>query len=130
MLFYKKEHPKSLGLEWVQEQVFPLIDSFKLDVDIILRTFVEHIAIQLSNSLKDQKEVLITGGGVFNSFLITRVSFLSSVKITIPSEEIINYKEALIFAFLGLLRSDNQVNCLSSVTGANKDHSSGSIFMP
>lgn len=130
LLFYKKEYPKSLGLEWVQEQVFPLIDSFNLGVNVILRTFVEHIAIQLSNSLKDQKEVLITGGGVFNSFLITRVSFLSSVKITIPSEEIINYKEALIFAFLGLLRSDNQVNCLSSVTGANKDHSSGSIFMP
>ena len=128
--FYKKEHPKSLGLEWVQEQVFPLIDSYELSVSRILRTFVEHIAIQIANSLKDRKEVLVTGGGVFNSFLMSRISFLVATKITIPSEEIINYKEALIFAFLGLLRSNNQVNCLSSVTGAKQDHSSGRIFIP
>ncbi len=128
--FYKKEHPKSLGLEWVQEQIFPLIDSYGLSVSSVLRTFVEHIAIQISSSLKDRKEVLVTGGGVFNSFLMKRISFFLATKITIPSEEIINYKEALIFAFLGLLRSENQVNCLSSVTGAKEDHSSGRIFMP
>lgn len=130
LVFYKMEYPKSLGLEWVQEQIFPLIDSFELSVIHILRTFVEHIAIQIVNSLKGQKEVLVTGGGVFNSFLMTRISSLSSTKFIIPSEEIINYKEALIFAFLGLLRSDNQVNCLSSVTGAKQDHSSGRVFTP
>lgn len=128
--FYKKRYPKSLGLEWVQEHIFPLVDSQELSVENVLRTVVEHIAIQISSSLRGQKEVLITGGGVFNSFLIERVSFLSSIKIIIPSEEIVNYKEALIFAFLGLLRSDNQVNCLRSVTGAHKDHSSGRIFIP
>lgn len=130
LVFYKKEYPKSLGLEWVQEQIFPLIDSYGLSVSSILRTFVEHIAIQISNSLKDRKEVLVSGGGVFNSFLMKRISFFLAIKVTIPSEEIINYKEALIFAFLGLLRSENQVNCLSSVTGAKEDHSSGRIFMP
>jgi len=128
--FYHKEHPKSLGLEWVQERVFPAIDSYGLSTQDVLRTFVEHIAIQIANSLSGQKEVLVTGGGVFNLFLMKRISFLSSVKITIPSDEIVNYKEALIFAFLGLLRSDNQVNCLSSVTGACKDHSSGRISIP
>jgi anhydro-N-acetylmuramic acid kinase len=128
--FYKKRYPESLGVEWVHELIFPLIDSQELSVENVLRTVVEHIAIQISSSLRGQKEVLITGGGVFNSFLIERVSFLSSIKIIIPSEEIVNYKEALIFAFLGLLRSDNQVNCLRSVTGAHKDHSSGRIFIP
>jgi len=128
--FYKKEHPKSLGLECVQEQIFPLIDSFELSVPTILRTFAEHIAIQISDSLKGRKDVLVTGGGVFNSFLMGRISFLSSAKVIIPSEEIINYKEALIFAVLGLLRSDNQVNCLSSVTGSKRDHSSGVVFIP
>ncbi len=130
LVFYKKKHPKSLGLEWVQEQIFPMIDSYELSVPIILRTFVEHIAIQITSSLKGRKEVLVTGGGVYNSFLIERLRLLSLVKICVPSDDIINYKEALIFAFLGLLRSDNQVNCLSSVTGANKDHSSGYIFIP
>jgi anhydro-N-acetylmuramic acid kinase len=128
--FYQKEHPKSLGLEWVQEQVFPLIDSFKLPIESVLRTFVEHVAFQIANSLKGRRDVLVTGGGVFNSFLMTRISFFSSTKIVILSDEITNYKEALIFAFLGLLRSDNQVNCLSSVTGASKDHSSGRVYMP
>ena len=128
--FYKKEHPKSLGLEWVQEQIFPLIDSFELSVTTILRTFIEHIANQIAISLKGRKEVLISGGGVFNLFLMSRISFLSTAMIIVPSAEVINYKEALIFAFLGLLRVDNQVNCLSSVTGASKDHSSGQIFIP
>jgi anhydro-N-acetylmuramic acid kinase len=128
--FYKKEYPKSLGLEWVQEQIFPLINSFELSVTTILRTFIEHIAIQIASSLKGRKEVLVTGGGVFNLFLMNRISFLSATKIIAPSKEIINYKEALIFAFLGLLRADNQVNCLSSVTGASKDHCSGQIFIP
>lgn len=130
LVFYRKEHPKSLGLEWVQEQIFSLIDTFELSVTDILRTFIEHVAIQIANSLKDRKEVLVTGGGVFNLFLMSRISFLSSTKIIIPAEKIINYKEALIFAFLGLLRSNNQVNCLSSVTGAKQDHSSGRIFIP
>ena len=128
--FYKKEAPKSLGLEWVQEQIFPLIDSFELPIAIVLRTFVEHIAIQIAISLNGRKYVLVTGGGFFNLFLMNRISFLSVAIIIVPSEEVINYKEALIFAFLGLLRVDNQVNCLSSVTGASKDHSSGQIFIP
>jgi len=130
LAFYKQGPPKSLGLEWVQDQVFPLIDSYGLSVSNVLRTFVEHVAIQISNSLKERKEVLVSGGGVFNLFLMERVSFLSSTKVIIPGQEIVNYKEALIFAFLGLLRSENQINCLRSVTGAKQDHSSGQIYMP
>ena len=128
--FYKKQYPKSLGLEWVQEQILPLIATFDISIPIILRTFVEHVAIQITNSLNGKNEVLATGGGVFNSFLIERIKELSTAKIIIPPKSLIDYKEALIFAFLGVLRSENQVNCLESVTGASKDHSSGVIFYP
>lgn len=128
--FYKKMHPKSLGLEWVKENILPLIDHFGLDVKDILRTFIEHIAIQISNAAKESKTILITGGGAFNKFLINRIEFLTDSKIIIPDDSTINYKEALIFALLGLLKLDNQINCLSSVTGASKDHSSGVIFTP
>ncbi|MDG2193800.1 MAG: anhydro-N-acetylmuramic acid kinase [Polaribacter sp.] len=128
--FYKKEAPKSLGLEWVQSEIIPLIDSFALDVPAILRTFVEHVAMQIANSINDRKNVLVTGGGVFNCFLLDRIREHSSTEIVQPTPEIVNFKEALIFAFLGLLRSDNQVNCLQSVTGAKRDHSSGVIFYP
>ncbi|WP_299672196.1 anhydro-N-acetylmuramic acid kinase [uncultured Polaribacter sp.] len=127
--FYKKEAPKSLGLEWVQQEIFPLIDAFETIIPSILRTFVEHIAIQISEIIKNSNVVLITGGGTFNTFLMARIKQCSNVKVEQPSDELINYKEALIFAFLGLLKINNQINCLQSVTGASENHSSGVIFM-
>ncbi len=126
--FYKKAPPKSLGLEWVQTNIFPLIDKMEDDIPTILRTFIEHSAIQIGKIIHKNESILITGGGVFNTFLMRRIEFYAGNKIAIQSKELINYKEALIFAFLGLLRVENQVNCLRSVTGAKKDHSSGVIF--
>lgn len=128
--FYKKEHPKSLGLEWVNTQVFPLINNLNIEVNDILRTFVEHIAIQISTVInhKQNASVLITGGGVFNIFLIERIKVLSINAISMPSNQIIEFKEALIFGFLGVLKLRNENNCLAKVTGAKQDHSSGEIF--
>jgi anhydro-N-acetylmuramic acid kinase len=128
--YYSQSPPKSLGLEWVSEVVFPLIDDFETDISVILRTFVEHIAVQISRVICKSNSVLITGGGAFNSFLMDRIEIISQMKVLLPKKEIVDYKEALIFAFLGLLRVGDQVNCLSSVTGAQKDHSSGMIFLP
>jgi anhydro-N-acetylmuramic acid kinase len=126
--FYKKAPPKSLGLEWVKEIIYPLIDKLETDVPSILRTFVEHVAMQISSVIVDDNLVLITGGGVFNTFLIERMEFYANIKFRLTSAKLINFKEALIFAFLGLLRSDGKVNCLRSVTGASKNHSSGEVF--
>lgn len=129
--FYKEIYPKSLGLEWVKEIIFPLINSFNLSVENILRTVVEHIAIQIVKVINEKVEasLLITGGGVFNTFLIERIEALSNhTKIIIPSKETIEYKEALIFGFLGVLKLRNETNCLASVTGASRDHSSGKVF--
>ena len=130
--FYKKNYPKSLGLEWVNKNIFPLIDSYKLSTPDILRTFVEHIAIQIETVIntKTKASILLTGGGVFNSFLISRINSRTNNIIEIPSKEIIEFKEALIFGFLGVLKLRNQVNCLASVTGAKKNHASGVIFHP
>tara|TARA_B110000091_G_scaffold89330_1_gene98003 strand:+ start:3654 stop:4730 length:1077 start_codon:yes stop_codon:yes gene_type:complete len=128
--FYKKKHPKSLGLEWVQQEVFPLIDEMETEVPNVLRTFVEHVALQISNVVEQNAAILFTGGGVFNSFLMSRIAILSSSKTLKTTNEMINYKEALVFAFLGLLRIENEINCLKSVTGASKNHSSGVVFYP
>lgn len=130
--FYKQPYPKSLGLEWVKDQIHPCVNSCNLEVKDILRTYVEHIAIQISNEInkKSNASVLITGGGVFNMFLISRIKALTINKIIIPSEDIINYKEAVIFGLLGVLKLRDEVNCLSSVTGAKRDHSSGKIYLP
>ena len=74
--FYRKAPPKSLGLEWVQNEIYPLVDTYELSPHSILRTLVEHSAIQIVNILKKQdlKQGLYTGGGVLNSFLMKRIS--------------------------------------------------------
>src|SRR5690606_20667444 len=104
--FYKLPYPKSLGLEWVRACVFPLIDLQAMETQDILRTFVEHIAIQISVEINkiDNASVLISGGGVYNEFLINRIKSLTNNKIIVPSKEIIEFKEAIIFGFLGVLR--------------------------
>lgn len=128
--FYRQAPPKSLGLEWVKENIFPLIDDAEADISSILRTFVEHVAIQISKIIKENNSILITGGGAFNSFLMKRIENSLESTILLPNKELIDFKEALVFAFLGFLRSDNQINCLSSVTGAKQNHSTGMIFLP
>ena len=130
--FYKQPPPKSLGLEWVQKDVFPLIDAFNLEVPNLLRTVVEHCAVQLSNTLKNNrlKKGLITGGGVFNTFLMQRISDLYGRDLQPEPPMIIAFKEALIFGFLGVLKLRNEPNCLQSVTGATHSHSSGCIYFP
>lgn len=130
--FYKQisNTPKSLGKEWVLKNIFPLLNQYELEPIDVLRTYCEHIAIQISKSINDKKKgkVLITGGGAYNIFLIERIQKLCSHEIVIPDKKTIEFKEALIFAFLGVLRMRNEVNCLKSVTGASKDTSGGAIY--
>lgn len=128
--FYKQSFPKSLGFEFVETTIFPIIEKYQLPEKDVLRTFVAHIVQQISNCVDNHaaSKILITGGGTFNTFLINELKKTTNCVIVIPSKEIIDYKEALIFALLGVLRVENQVNCLSSVTGATKDHSSGKMF--
>lgn len=128
--YYGQSHPKSLGLEWVQSHIFPILEKHEISIKSKLRTFVEHIAFQIGAYFKENTSVLATGGGVMNEFLMQRIAYYSSSKIVVPNKEIIEFKEALVFALLGVLRMENRVNCLQSVTGARKDHSSGEIYQP
>lgn len=130
--FYNEPYPKSLGLEWVNTHVFSLIDAFELTVNDVLATFVEHAAVQIANQLvsNSKTSALITGGGVYNSFLIDRLKAHTNCSLVIPSNNLIEFKEALIFGFLGVLKLREEINCLKSVTGASKNHSSGKIFLP
>ncbi len=126
--YYKQEAPKSLGREWMENEFFPITNSLSISDLDKMRTIYEHIAIQISKIGLGSGKLLITGGGAFNTFLIERIKHLSSLQIVILSKKIIDFKEALIFAFLGVLRIQNKTNCFSSVTGASKDSSVGIIF--
>ena len=130
--FYNDSKPKSLGYEFIVETIIPIIDKYSLETKDILRTFVEHVAIQITRKVasNSSKTVLVAGGGAYNTFLIKRIQSYTKTKLIIPNDTIINYKEALVFALLGFLKDEGQNNCLKSVTGASKDHSSGIIFTP
>jgi anhydro-N-acetylmuramic acid kinase len=130
--FYQKKHPKSLGFEFVKEAVLPLIEKFEISIEDKLHTFTEHIALQTALALPTKKgNLFITGGGAYNDFLISRIQhYLPEMEIIIPENKILEFKEALIFALLGVLKLRNEINVLSSVTGAKKDHSSGVIYKP
>ncbi len=95
-----------------------------------LRTSYEYIAVYLSNNLNINKvkEVLASGGGAHNTFLIELTQSKTETTIVLPNSEIIDFKEALIFAFLGLLRILNKENCLNSVTQASKNSIGGAIW--
>jgi len=128
--YYNLSYPKSLGREWLNNTFTPIFS--KSDISLIdkISTIYEHIAEQISKCInRNQAKVLITGGGAYNKHLINLIKEKTSSEIIIPNAEIIEYKEALIFAFLGLLRINEQINTLASVTGAKKDSSGGVIFL-
>ena len=132
--YYNLRFPKSLGFEFVKEIVLPLIEKFEISIEDKLNTFTEHISYQTSIALESfetrNKSMLVTGGGAYNDFLIERMKFyLPKLQITIPDNKTLEFKEALIFALLGVLKLRNEINVLRSVTGAKNDHSSGKIYI-
>lgn len=127
--YYKKPYPKSLGREWFEKSFKPLIDIHGITLVDILRTVTEHIAIQIKINTKQTKgkKILLTGGGAYNSFLVERIQAANTNQVVIPGKTLIDFKEALIFAFMGLLKIKGEINCLASATGASKDISAGVI---
>lgn len=143
--YYKKSYPKSLANEFGTDVIFPLISSFNLSVEDALRTYTEHIAQQIAAAVKgqsgDKKEtestvapekIMVTGGGAFNTFLISRLAEILQplgLEIFLPANEIIQYKEALIMALIGVLRWREENTVLQSVTGASRSSIGGAVWM-
>ena len=117
MDYYKKSYPKSLGLEFVIENIFPITEKYKIKEVDILATYIEHASFQIKRNIDNGSKVLLTG----EERLIITIKTLnhdSKINFIVPDKTIINYKESLIFALLGYLKINGKVNCLRSVTGA------------
>jgi len=127
--YYQRVFPKSLGVEWITEQLTPIFNAYDQEkVADLMHTYSVHLATQLLNVLPISGKILFTGGGTYNLFLIQQIQKISSAEICIPSDLMIDFKEAMIFGFLGLLKYFGEDNCFASVTGARHNHSTGVIF--
>ncbi len=128
--FYSIIEKKSIGREWIEEHVFAVLGEFSLNSEDKLRTFTEHAAIQITRVAKENnlKRILVSGGGAYNKFLLERIKDLSGAEIILPAPQIIEFREAIIFALLGALRLQNKINTLSSVTGAHYDSCGGAVY--
>lgn len=128
--FFSKNFPKSLGKEDFDNWYYPIFDQFKISIEDKLHTAGYHLCYSINNIVKQNKTMLITGGGAYNSFWTNTLKNSFNIDFEIPNHVLIEYKEALIFAFLGLLRLLGIENTYSSITGASKNLKSGVIHLP
>jgi anhydro-N-acetylmuramic acid kinase len=136
--YYKLDYPKSLSNQFGTDTVFPMIDESNPDIDDALRTYVEHISMQVSKSVtallsgKPGQKMLITGGGAKNAFLVKRLQEMlkhTGIIIDIPSAAIIDFKEAIVMALIGVLRWREENNTRATVTGAVRDSIGGAVWI-
>ncbi|MEQ8418760.1 MAG: anhydro-N-acetylmuramic acid kinase [Arenibacter algicola] len=135
--FYKLPFPKSIGFEWFVEKVVPIVEATKDSIENLLHTAVHHICEQIAIQVKGHgnktnKSLFVTGGGALNTFLMDclQEKLGEETKVVAPSRTLIEFKEALVFALMGVLREEQKINCLSSVTGAKRDSYGGVIYLP
>jgi len=142
LAYYHLPHPKSLSNDFGTGVVYPLIKQEKISAPDALRTYVEHIAFQVARSVaalqsefnadQENKKMLITGGGAMNHFLVKRISEqLAPLNIdtTVPDRDMVDYKEAIIMALIGVLRWREEDNALASVTGASRNSIGGAVWI-
>ncbi|MBA2249597.1 MAG: anhydro-N-acetylmuramic acid kinase [Chitinophagaceae bacterium] len=144
--YYKLPNPKSLSNQFGTNTIIPILENSKVDIHIAMRTYVEHIVVQIKNAFKLQKvealsfadsatpifQLFATGGGALNSFLMERLKLVLdeiNVTVIIPDTNVVLYKEALIMALLGTLRWREEYNIMNSVTGATRNSIGGALWL-
>ncbi|WP_345166479.1 anhydro-N-acetylmuramic acid kinase [Nibribacter koreensis] len=133
--YFSAAYPKSIGKEWADENSLKVLSHSKASTQDKLNTACHHIGYQVAQSVKQHASqahgrLLLTGGGAFNGFLVEQIQHYlgPEFEVVVPEPELVNFKEALIFAFLGVLRWRQETNCLKSVTGASQDNCGGAIY--
>ena len=139
--YYSLTYPKSLDNSFSREKILPVLEQFQISVEDKMRTYVEHIAAQTAQHIQmilekeklkysDGEQMLVTGGGAFNKFLVKKIKEQTGIKVHVPEDSLVKFKEAVVIALMGVLRMRNEVNVLRSVTGASKDSIGGAVYRP
>lgn len=139
--YYKKPFPKSLANDFGTDVIIPILEAAGCSTEDALRTYVEHICVQIEQAASifnghtnplAEKQMLVTGGGAFNNFLINRLQQIlqpDHINVVVPDEQLVQYKEALIMALIGILRWREEENVIASVTGANRNSIGGALWL-
>lgn len=134
LAYYQQRPPKSLGMEWVEKHVLPMMNQ-DIPVETLLHTFTRHAALQIAHAilgsgLEGESRVLVTGGGVYNEFFLKNIRDYTGdkIRLIVPDQKLIDFKEALIFGFLGLLKKLGKTNVDAEVTGADRNTSGGVFY--
>ena len=143
--YYAQKPPKTLGFENFKDEFLPIVKTYeKYSTEDLLHTLVEHIARRIGQVCRQARvfheagdgeaartpSILMTGGGALNTYLAERIAAWSGLAVAPVDKTLIAYKEALIFALLGVLRMEGRPNCLKSVTGARHDNIGGAVYLP
>lgn len=139
--YYQQPPPKSLANSFGTDEVFPLLQQSGLSVADASRTYVEHILLQIERAFDGQEphpagetflRLLVTGGGAHHRFLTDQLGERlqrRGIEVVIPDAALINYKEAIVMALMGVLRWREEYNVLASVTGASRNSIGGALWM-
>jgi anhydro-N-acetylmuramic acid kinase len=137
LAYYEQGYPKSLHNEFGTETIYPMLREAALAAPDALRTYVEHIVEQIKSAVErfdvnSGEKMLATGGGAFNSFLIHRLQEVLAevnIEVVVPDNSLVKFKEAMIMAFIGVLRWRQEDTVLSSVTGAARNSIGGALWI-
>ena len=133
--YYADPYPKSLANDFGTDTVYPIVEAAGLKTADALRTYVEHIVVQIKNAIdqlrpdKPALRLLATGGGALNDFMVKRLREVLDVEVVIPGTDLVQYKEALVMALIGVLRWREESNVLASVTGATRNSIGGAVWV-
>jgi anhydro-N-acetylmuramic acid kinase len=137
--YYTQSYPKSLANSFGTDEVFPLVQAFDIPIEDKLRTYAEHISMQVGYAVQKlyneeirNAKLLVTGGGAFNTFLVQRLNNTLqpyNIEVVVPDEKLVNYKEALVMALIGVLRWREEYNVLDTVTGARRSSIGGAVWI-
>jgi anhydro-N-acetylmuramic acid kinase len=137
--YYQQPFPKSLANDFGTDVLLPIIQQSGLSLADKLCTQVEHVAIQLRKAIEavgvvadGPQQMLACGGGAFNQFLVQRLqAHLQPLQIemVVPDAKLVANKEALVMAFLAVLRWREENTVMHTVTGASRSSIGGAVWI-
>jgi anhydro-N-acetylmuramic acid kinase len=128
-------HPKGLSNASITSSWIQYLERSNENINDLMTSTVEAITTlilsHISPFTSKEINVLVTGGGAHNSFLMKSLkgkASSSNIHFTLPAKEIIDYKECALMGYLGYLTIKGLPYGIKEITGAQMDTIGGAIY--